>query len=51
VFWWGNLKEREHLGDTDVDERMILKRIFRKWDVGLWTVSSWPRIRTGFWHM
>jgi hypothetical protein len=26
--------ERDHLGDPDVDGRIILKRIFRKWDVG-----------------
>jgi len=35
-FWWGNLRERDHLGDTDVDGRIILRWIFRKWDVGLW---------------
>jgi hypothetical protein len=29
------------------DERIILRWIFRKWDVGVWTVSSWLRIRTG----
>jgi len=32
-FWWGNLRERNHLGDPGVDGR-ILKWIFRKWDVG-----------------
>jgi hypothetical protein len=36
-FWWGNLEERDHLGDPDVDGRIILRRIFRKWDVGVWT--------------
>jgi hypothetical protein len=22
-FWWGNLKERDHLEDPDLDERII----------------------------
>jgi len=34
VFWWGNLKESHHFGDLDVDWRIILRWIFRKWDVG-----------------
>jgi hypothetical protein len=33
-FWWGNLTEIDHLGDPDVDGRIILRWIFRKWDVG-----------------
>ena len=28
--WWGNLKERDHWGDQDVDGRVILSWIFRK---------------------
>jgi len=39
-FWWRNLRERDYLGDQDVDGRIILKWIFRKWDVGVWTGSS-----------
>jgi len=34
VFWWGNLRERDNLGDPGIDERIILRWIFRKWDVG-----------------
>jgi hypothetical protein len=41
------LKERDHLGDPDVDGRIILRSICRKWDVGVWTRSSWLRIGTG----
>jgi hypothetical protein len=33
-FWWGNLRERDQWGDPGVDGRIILKWIFRKWDVG-----------------
>jgi hypothetical protein len=33
-FWWGNLKERDHLENPGVDGRTILRWIFRKWDVG-----------------
>jgi hypothetical protein len=33
-FWRGNLRERDHLEDPDVDVRIILRWIFRKWDVG-----------------
>jgi len=39
-FRWGNLRERNHLGDPGIDGRILLRRIFRKWDVGLWTRSS-----------
>jgi hypothetical protein len=33
-FWWGNMRERDHWGDPGVDRRIILRWIFRKWDVG-----------------
>jgi len=32
-FWWGNLKERDHWGDPGADLRIVLRWIFRKWDV------------------
>jgi hypothetical protein len=35
---WGNLKYRDHLGNQGVDGKIILRWIFRKWDMGLRTV-------------
>jgi hypothetical protein len=32
-FWWGNLGVRDHWLDPDIDGRIILRGIFRKWDV------------------
>jgi hypothetical protein len=32
-FWWGNLRERGNLADPGVDGRLILRRIFGKWDM------------------
>jgi hypothetical protein len=37
----GTLSERDHLGDPGVDGTIILRWIFRKWGVGLWTGLSW----------
>jgi len=34
-----------------VDGRIKLRWIFRKWDVGMWTGSSWLRIGTGGRHL
>jgi hypothetical protein len=50
-FWWGILEERDHLGDPGVDGSTILKWIFRKWDAGMWTESSWLRIGTNGGHL
>jgi len=33
-FWWGNLKERDYLGDPGADGRITFRGILRKWDVG-----------------
>jgi hypothetical protein len=32
-FWWEILRERDHLVDPGVDGRIILRWIFRKWDL------------------
>jgi len=45
--WWGNRRERGRWGDLDVDGWIILGRISRRWDVGIWTGLGWPRIETG----
>jgi hypothetical protein len=50
-FWWGNLRERDHWGYPGVDGKMILRRIFRKWDMEVWTGLSWLRIETGGGHL
>jgi len=39
-FCRGNPKERDHLGDPGVDRRIILRWIFGKWDVEVWTGYS-----------
>jgi len=44
--WWGNLRERDHLEGRGVNGRKILRWIFRKWNEGAWTGSSWLRIGT-----
>ena len=46
----GNLRERDHLKNPLVDGRVLLGWIFSKWDVGVWTGSSWLRIVTGVGH-
>jgi len=43
---WGNGREGDHWGDLGVDGWIILERISRRWDVGIWTGSGWPRIET-----
>ena len=44
VFWWGDLRERDHLEDLNVDGRIILKCNFGKWDGEEWTGLIWLRI-------
>ena len=34
--WWGNRRERVQCGDLGVDGWIILGRISRRWDVGIW---------------
>jgi hypothetical protein len=44
--WWGNLRERGHWGDPDVDGRIILRWIFMKLqDCGDWVELTQDRGR------
>jgi len=47
----GKPEGKNHLRDPGVDGSLILRCILRKWDVGLWTGSSWLRIGTGDGHL
>jgi hypothetical protein len=49
-FWWVNLREGDRVEYPGLCGRMILRWIFRKWDVGAWTGSIWLRIGTGSGH-
>jgi hypothetical protein len=40
-----NPRERDHWVDPDVDGKIILRLIFRKWDQEAWTGSIWLRDR------
>jgi len=44
-------ERKNHWGDPDVDGRIILRRIFRKWEGVVGTEWSWLRIGTGGGHL
>jgi hypothetical protein len=46
-----HLRERDHWGDPDVDGRIILRWIFRKWKGVVGTGWGWLRIGTGGGHL
>ena len=46
-FWWGNLKQRDHLEDPGLDGRTILRWLFSKWNVGNgldWSGSGYGQV-------
>ena len=43
----GNLRERNHLEEPGENGRIIVRWIFKNWDVVAGTGSIWLRIRTG----
>jgi hypothetical protein len=42
----GKPEGKSHLEDTGVDGRIILRWIFRMWDIRAWSGSMWLRIGT-----
>jgi len=47
----GKPRGKRLLGDPGVDGRTILRWIFRKWNVGVWTGLSWLRTGTSGGHL
>jgi hypothetical protein len=43
-FWWENLRKRDHLENTGVDGKIILKWTFKKCDGKVRTGLIWNRI-------
>jgi len=46
-FLLGKPEGKNRWGDLGVDGWIILGRISRRWDVGIWTGLDWPRIERG----
>jgi len=51
MYRWGDLGERDLWVDPGINGRIILRWIFRKWDVGVWTGLSWLRTGIGGGHL
>jgi hypothetical protein len=43
-FWLGNVRERDRWGDPGIVGKIILRCIFRQWDVEVWIGLSWLRM-------
>ena len=50
-FWWRNLRERDNLEDASVDGKIILRWIYRKWDVGVWNGFELAQDRDRWWAL
>jgi hypothetical protein len=40
------VRERDRFEDLGIDARIILRWIFEKWEMGVWTGWSWLRMGT-----
>ena len=50
-FWWGNLRERDHLEEAGLEGKIIFRWLFRKWDGVSWTGLIGLRIGTRGGHL
>jgi len=46
-FWWGDLREGDHLQDLGIAWRIILKSNFKKWEGEAQTLLLWFWLKTG----
>jgi hypothetical protein len=51
VFWWETLREKYQLEDPGVDGKVILRFIFREWNVGASTELIWLSLGAGGVHL
>jgi hypothetical protein len=49
--WWENLWERDGWGDPGIDDRIVLRQIFRKWDVGGMDLIELAQDRDRWWAL
>jgi hypothetical protein len=47
----GKPEGKKHLEDPGIDGKILLRWIFRKWDIGTWTGLIWLSIGTGGGHL
>jgi hypothetical protein len=50
-FWWGNLRERDHLEEARHGWEDNSNMDLRNWDGGVWTGLIWLRIGTRGGHL
>jgi hypothetical protein len=44
---WEDLLEIDHSQDVGADGRILIKRVFKKWDGEAWIIFLWLRVWTG----
>jgi len=45
------MRRRDRLGEPGLDWKVMLRWIFKKWDVGVWNGPSWLKVGTGGGHL